>query len=147
VKLYSSRSRAFTLVEIMIVVSIVGILSALSVFVIGRVKDRAARSMLQNNLRQIYQAKEHYFSESGASDRIKVMVLIQNNYLRRSLVRALYHHESLETRMGWVYPVEVGIGEPVSAKQYVRGTSGAYRDIVWYPEPPADAAPANARAP
>lgn len=139
-KLYRSRSRAFTLVEIMIVVSIVAILSALSVFVIGRVKDRAARSLLQNNLRQLYNAKEHYYSETGKSDRIKFSVLFQNNYLRHSLFRPLYQHESLETKMGWVYQVESGPGEPIAAKLYVSGTAGAYKDIVWYPSPP-DAPP------
>ncbi|MCX6401006.1 MAG: type II secretion system protein, partial [Propionibacteriales bacterium] len=65
----------FTLIEIMIVVSIVTILSTLAMIVIGRVQDRAARSLIENNLRQLYQAKEYYFTETGDADSVKFVEL------------------------------------------------------------------------
>ena len=55
---YSPRARAFTLVEIMIVVLIIAILLMIAVPQFYRMRMRAAQQTCMNNLREIEYAKE-----------------------------------------------------------------------------------------
>jgi len=50
---YSTRRRAFTMVELMVVIFIVALLAALLLTVLGRIRERARGATCQNNLRQI----------------------------------------------------------------------------------------------
>ncbi len=135
------RGRAFTLVEIMIVVAIVALLSLLAVVAIGRIKDRAARSMVDNTLRQIYQAKEFYFSETGAAAQVQVIELSKRGYLKKALFGTFAHRDSLETKMGWHYNIEYKAGEPIYAHRYTNPNgTGTILDTIWYPGPPASTA-------
>lgn len=142
------RHRAFTLIEIMIVVSIVTILSWLAMMAIGRIKDRAARSLIENNLRQVYQAKEYYYSETGSTQLASFRTLITKGYLRSS-AETIASRQTFEGHLGWNYALLYRPGSPVYA---FRGedplvaqpdNSFAWRktrgEIVWYPGPPEEA--------
>jgi prepilin-type N-terminal cleavage/methylation domain-containing protein len=86
-----TRHRGFTLVEIMIVVTIVGILSALAIAGIHKVKVATNRAIVMNNLRQIYQAKEMYISSGEADPRgYTVVDMHDNGYLSDTLWVACY---------------------------------------------------------
>ncbi len=137
--------RAFTLVEIMIVTLIVAILSGLAIFVIGRIKDRAARSMIENTLRQLYQAKEFYFTETGDLNPVTVAQLSRQGYVKKSQFTALTEHGSLETKMGWRYNIQFRAGEPIYARLYAnRAGTGTPLETIWYPGPPSGDADSSA---
>ncbi len=59
------RAAAFTLVEIMIVVVIIGLLAALAVPALQRVKQRAIATRYLNDVRQIREGAERYALENG----------------------------------------------------------------------------------
>ncbi|MDG1892383.1 MAG: type II secretion system protein [Verrucomicrobiota bacterium] len=62
------RTRAaFTLVEIMIVVAIIGLLAAIAVPNLLRARERTQLSLIQNNLRLIDNAKQSWALENGQS--------------------------------------------------------------------------------
>lgn len=77
----TKHGRAFTLVEVMVVVVIVGILSTLAVAAISRIKAVATEATIRNNLRQIYQAKETYFTEHGESTGVLAQTLLDEEYI------------------------------------------------------------------
>jgi prepilin-type N-terminal cleavage/methylation domain-containing protein len=59
------RSRAFTLVEIMVVVVIIGLLAALAIPAFARVRQRAQNSRVANDLRIFAQVFDTYLLEKG----------------------------------------------------------------------------------
>lgn len=59
------RQTAFTLVEIMVVVVIIGLLAAIAIPAINRVKERSLASRMINDLRQIEAAFQRYALENG----------------------------------------------------------------------------------
>lgn len=59
------RIKGFTLVEIMIVVTIIGILASLAVPAFQRARWKALETSIRNNLRQIWGAAQQYMLENG----------------------------------------------------------------------------------
>ena len=59
------RVLGFTLVEIMIVVTIIGILASLAVPAFQRARWKALETSIRNNLRQIWGAAQQYMMENG----------------------------------------------------------------------------------
>ena len=58
----------FTLVEIMIVVTIIGILASLAVPAFQRARWKALETSIRNNLRQIWGAAQQYMLENGVGE-------------------------------------------------------------------------------
>lgn len=133
----NSPQRGFTLVEIAVVLLIVGILASLAVAAIGMIKNKAAESLIENNLRQLYQAKEYYFSESGDVQQIGMGALANQGYLRKSQIYNLYQHGAMETHMGWHYDTFFFPGDPVGAQRLPDGgTIADSTASIYYPDAP-----------
>jgi type IV pilus assembly protein PilA len=62
---FLNKLRGFTLVEIMIVVTIIGILASLAVPAFQRARWKALETSIRNNLRQIWGAAQQYMLENG----------------------------------------------------------------------------------
>jgi prepilin-type N-terminal cleavage/methylation domain-containing protein len=60
------RASAFTLVEIMIAVVIIGLLAAMAVAAFVRIRERSLSTRMANDFRQYAAAFEHYALESGS---------------------------------------------------------------------------------
>ena len=63
----SSSRQAFTLVEIMIVVVVIGLLAAMAIPAFSRVRQSSQDKAVLNNARQLAAAADQYFLEYGAS--------------------------------------------------------------------------------
>ncbi|MFA6962956.1 MAG: prepilin-type N-terminal cleavage/methylation domain-containing protein [Opitutaceae bacterium] len=59
----STPSRGFTLTELLVVIAIIGILAAIIIPVVGRVRDSARNTQCQSNLRQTYIGYMLYVTE------------------------------------------------------------------------------------
>jgi hypothetical protein len=97
--------------------------------------------LIENNLRQLYQAKEYYFSETGDADSVKFVELNKSGYIRKSIVSHIFHNDSLELKRGWRYNLEYKSGEPIYARRYGNAAAGtgSILETIWYPAPPEGA--------
>ena len=69
----SAQSRlAFTLVEIMIVVAIIGLLAAIAIPSFTKSRNEARKNSCLNNLRQLGSAKEQYVMANNVTDATEV---------------------------------------------------------------------------
>ncbi len=59
------KNQAFTLVEIMIVVVIIGLLAAMAIPAFQKVRSNSQNKAVTNNLRQLSAAADQYYLESG----------------------------------------------------------------------------------
>ncbi len=63
----TNRIRAFTLVEIMIVVVIIGLLAAMAIPAFQKVRSSSQDKTVLNNLRQLSTGADQYYLEMGVS--------------------------------------------------------------------------------
>jgi len=126
-----TRRHGFTLVEIMIVVTIVGILSTMAIAGIHKVKQATNRAIVMNNLRQIYQAKEMYISSGEADPRgYTVQDMHDNGYLSDTLWVACYESPAVH---GYSYQgASFNSGESVWAAPTSDG-GATVGDYIYYP--------------
>jgi type IV pilus assembly protein PilA len=73
---FLNRLRGFTLVEIMIVVTIIGILASLAVPAFQRARWKALETSIRNNMRQVWGAAQQYMLENGV-DQIDFTTIVQ----------------------------------------------------------------------
>ena len=132
-KTVSSSARGFTLVEIMIVVGIVGLLSALAIPALLHAKGRSQDTLALNTLRQLYDAQERFFTEDGAGRKsVKVPELVKQGYASHALDVATQHDiGAWDTSVLRVTTLKPGTPLSISEKFYsgrrvTRGRSMTY---------------------
>jgi type IV pilus assembly protein PilA len=112
-----SKTKGFTLVEIMIVVVIIGLLAAMAIPAFQKVRQSSQDKAVLNNARQLSAAADQYFLENGGSSVLVVNVLGPTNYVK-----------SLNTVAGESYPV----GLTQAAAITITGVAGL-RTITYAP--------------
>jgi prepilin-type N-terminal cleavage/methylation domain-containing protein len=83
-KMSASRSRGFTLVEIMIVVAIIALLAAIAVPGFLRARKRTQASKILNDLRLIDSAVDQYAIENNKASGAPVGVADWTNYIKKN---------------------------------------------------------------
>jgi type IV pilus assembly protein PilA len=78
----SGLLRAFTLVEIMIVVVIIGLLASLAIPAFKKIHQTSQDRTVLNNARQISSAADQYFMEMGVSSVALATLIGQTNYIK-----------------------------------------------------------------
>ena len=73
---------AFTLVEIMVVVVIIGLLASLAVPAFQKVRATAQDKAVMNNARQLSAAADQYFLDNGATIVAKTTLVSAGGYMR-----------------------------------------------------------------
>ena len=62
----TGHSKGFTLIELLVVIAIIGILAAMLIPVINRVRERARQTSCKNNLKQLGTALQIYLDSTGS---------------------------------------------------------------------------------
>jgi prepilin-type N-terminal cleavage/methylation domain-containing protein len=98
---FSSRNPAFTLVEVMVVVTILGLLIGIAVPKIMMARDASRLRVIQTNLRQIEEAKHQWAFEQGQRDGAPVAdVSVLQEYLRGGTVHEVIQETYLPNPVG-----------------------------------------------
>jgi|ERR1700677_3036372 type IV pilus assembly protein PilA len=79
---HSSRNDAFTLVEIMIVVVIIGLLAAMAIPAFQKVRTNSQDKAVLNNARQLSAGADQYYLENGVSSVILSDLLGPTSYVK-----------------------------------------------------------------
>jgi type IV pilus assembly protein PilA len=88
-----SRSKGFTLVEIMIVVVIIGLLAAMAIPAFQKVRASSQDKAVLNNARQLSGAADQYYLEYGVNSVASSMLIGVDSYVK-----------NLQTAASEVYP-------------------------------------------
>jgi len=83
---HSSRTRGFTLVEIMIVVAIIALLAAIAVPGFLRARKRAQATKILNDLRLVDSAVDQYAIETNKATGASVDITDWTNYMKKGTV-------------------------------------------------------------
>ncbi len=113
----SATKRAFTLVEIMIVVVIIALIIALAVPYFAKIRIRSQDNAVLNNIRQLASASSQYFLNNGVAVVDIDQLVGTNNYIK-----------SLNPVAGEVYPAIYTQGSTIT----VSGIGGV-RTITYAP--------------
>jgi len=96
-------SQAFTLVEIMIVVVIIGLLAAMAIPAFQKVRQASQDKAVLNNARQLSAAADQYYLEYGGSSVGSANLVGATNYVK-----------ALNTVAGEAYPTQFTQGTTIT---------------------------------
>ena len=116
-KLTSRTSKAFTLVEIMIVLVIIGLLAAMAIPAFQKVRQSSQDKTVLNNARQLAAGADQYYLEFGVS------TVAQSN-----LVGPAAYVKALNTVAGETYPANFTQGVAIT----ISGIAGV-RTVTYAP--------------
>lgn len=114
-KIARRRPQAFTLVEIMVVLVFIGLLIALAVPALQKVRLAAQDKAVLNNLRQLGAASNQYFMECGVSEVALSTLVGSDGYVK-----------SLPIVANEVYPSALIQGAPITASGIAGGRTITY---------------------
>ncbi len=112
-----SRNDAFSLIEIMVVVVVIGLLAAMAIPAFQRVRATSQDKSVLNNARQMAAAADAYFLESGSNFAASTSLIGAPNYVK-----------VFDPVAGETYPIDYTQGVTVT----VTGVGGA-RTITYSP--------------
>jgi type IV pilus assembly protein PilA len=116
-KKFQSKTKGFTLVEIMIVVVIIGLLAAMAIPAFQKVRQNSQDKAVLNNARQLAAAADQYYMENGVSS------VVSSN-----LVGATAYVKAINTVAGETYPAGYSQGTTIT----IAGIAGA-RTLTYAP--------------
>jgi type IV pilus assembly protein PilA len=111
------RQSAFTLVEIMIVVVIIGLLAAMAIPAFQKVRTNSQDKAVFNNARQLSAAADQYYLENGVSAVVRSLLIGPTTYVK-----------ALNTVASEAYPAGFSQGTTIT----ITGVAGA-RTITYAP--------------
>jgi prepilin-type N-terminal cleavage/methylation domain-containing protein len=114
---HARRRAAFTLVEIMIVVAIIGLLAALAIPNLAKNRETAQLNIILNNLRVIDNAKDLWALENnkGTGDTPgpdDIKSYLKNNQMPKPVVGETYNVNAVGTPATAVAGVKLGTNAP-----------------------------------
>ena len=135
-KTRARRLSGFTLVEIMIVVLIIGILSAIAIPALLHVKSKSEETLVLNTIRQLYDAKERYFLEDGVGKKyVYLATLVKTGYASHSLDVATQHNTGAWRTEG-LRGILLKPDNPVEVSEvFVNGRTVSFGRTLTYPAP------------
>ena len=118
----ANKKSAFTLVEIMIVVAIVGMLAGMAIFRWMRARDYARLNTIYSNLRTVETAKEQWALDNKKTNGDPVSdVSLLTNYFRSGMLQDVMQEQYVPNAVG--IPSQADLPPGVGLGPYAPGTS------------------------
>ena len=78
---YLSNQKGFSLIELMVVLTVIALLIAIATPVVGSAITRAKEAALQENLKVMRKALDHYYADKGAFP-TALEILVEEGYIK-----------------------------------------------------------------